>query len=369
MRTLALALLLACAPALAGPDTLGLPETIAAKDTPARVALGRRLFMDRRLSPNGTMSCGMCHVPEQAFAVTDLQTAVGLEGRSLRRNAPTLLNAGLQRTLFHDGRTLSLEDQVWGPLLARDEMGNGTRSAVVRRVTALRDYRQWFRRAFGSARVTDHRIASALATYERSLVAAGSDFDRWAFGSDASALSDSAKRGHALFVGAAGCASCHRIDPDHAPFTDHDFHDTGVVALRAATLSRGVDIPLADNERTTLPLAEIESAFGPNAQDLGREEVTHRREDRHRYKTPTLRNVALTPPYMHDGSLATLRDVIDYYDRGGGDSPGKDPRIRPLGLTDSQKEDLEAFLRSLDSPAVARLAREARRAATVRVFR
>ncbi|MFO1319561.1 MAG: cytochrome c peroxidase [Burkholderiales bacterium] len=355
--------------AAATPDSLGLPASAVAADPPARIALGRRLFMDRRLSPNGTMSCGMCHVPEQTFVVTELQTAVGIEGRSLRRNAPTLLNVGLQRTLFHDGRSPTLEAQAWGPLLAPDEMGNGTKTAAVRRIGRLRDYRPWFRRAFGDSRVDETRIAGALAAYERSLIAGGSAFDRWAYGGDRDALSPEAQRGHALFVGDAGCAACHRIDPGHAEFTDHDFHDTGIVARRAAALVRGVDVPLAANVNTTLTLATIEAAFGRNAADGGREEVTHRPEDRYRYKTPTLRNVALTPPYMHDGSLPTLAAVIDFYDRGGSAAPGQDPRIRPLGLTASRKRDLEAFLRALDSPAVPRLAREARTAATVPTFR
>lgn len=348
---------------------LGLPPDAAPAAAPDRIALGRRLFMDRRLSPNDTMSCAMCHVPEQGFTVNELATAVGLEGRSLKRNAPTLLNAGLPRTLFHDGRSPSLEHQVWGPLLARDEMGNGTRAAAVRRVARISGYRQQFRRAFPGRGLTPDTLAAALAAYERSLVAADSPFDRFRYGGEPAALTPAALRGVVLFEGRAGCASCHRIERDHASFTDHEFHDTGVSALARARRHQGHTVQLAPGQFTTLSHEDVVAAFGDDSADDGRKEHTGRLEDRDRFKTPSLRNVALTAPYMHDGSLATLEAVVDHYAGGGSGRPGQDPRIRPLGLTPAEKADLVAFLHALTSPHVVTLARQAREDASTPVFR
>jgi cytochrome c peroxidase len=331
------------------------------------VALGRKLFMDRRLSPNDTMSCGMCHVPEQGFVVNEIATAVGFEGRSLRRNAPTVIDVGMQRSMFHDGRVRTLEEQVWGPLLARDEMANPSREAVLKRIAGLADYRRPWRRAFGDPEVTPPRIEAALAAYERSLDGGLSRFDRWRFLGATDALDARERRGFELFSGAAGCVRCHAIDDREAPFTDHAFHNTGIGARQVATTR--YDVPLAPGENTVVDAAWIASQFGANPRDDGRFEFTGRAEDRHRYKTPSLRHVALTAPYMHDGSLATLEAVIDFYARGGGEDPGRDPALAPLDLSPDDRAALAAFLRSLTGERVARRAREARRAASTPEFR
>lgn len=337
-----------------------------ARSTPL-VVLGRKLFMDRRLSPNDTMSCGMCHVPEQGFTANEIATAVGFEGRSLRRNAPTVIDVRIQRSMFHDGRVGTLEEQVWGPLLARDEMANASRDAVVKRIAGLADYRQPWRRAFGDTQITPPRIEAAFVAYERSLDGGLSRFDRWRFRGAADALDDRERRGFELFTGAAGCVRCHRIDDRDAPFTDHAFHNTGIGARRAATTRH--DVSLAPGEHTVVDAAWIERRFGANPRDDGRAEVTGRAEDRHRYKTPSLRHVALTAPYMHDGSLATLEDVVDFYARGGGEDPGRDPALAPLELSAGDRAALAAFLRSLTGERVATLAREARRAASTPTLR
>ena len=356
------------APSGAGP-TLGLPaESSVAVDV--RLAdLGRRLFMDRRLSPNDTMSCGMCHVPEQGFAVNEIATAVGLEGRSLRRNAPTLLNVGLQHKLFRDGRSVSLEDQVWGPLLARDEMGNASRREVVRRIAAIPAYRKAFRVQFPGKGITPGTIASALATYERSLVSGDSAFDRHRFADDRRALTDSEKRGLSLFEGKAGCVACHQIDTDHAALTDHAFHNTGIAAMARSRQTAGYAVELAPGVFTHMTHADVASAFGETPVDRGREEVTRAEADRDRFKTPSLRNVSLTAPYMHDGSIATLEEVVAYYDGGGANDPSQDPRIRPLGLEEGERRDLASFLRALTGSNVNSLARAARASASTPVFR
>lgn len=343
--------------------TLGLPALEVSQtysSTTARVQLGRRLFMDRRLSRNGTMSCGMCHVPEQGFTTNEMATAIGIEGRSLRRNAPTVLNVAFQRMLFHDGRETNLEHQAWSPLLAADEMGNASRAAVVARVSALADYSAAFARVFPTAGINEETIAAALASYQRTLVAANSRFDRWFFAGESSALSAVERDGFQLFRGKAGCSSCHLVGARDALFTDHRFHNTGVGWVHANAASRTVSVPLGGGETTEVSRAEMAALFGGDLRDEGRFEVTQLQQDRWAYKTPSLRNVALTAPYMHDGSLATLREVIEFYDRGGIDNPGKDPLLQPLHLSPEEKQALEAFLQTLTGDNVRQLAAEAR---------
>jgi cytochrome c peroxidase len=353
------------------PDaTLGLPSPGIADDKAAdRIALGRKLFMDRRLSPNATMSCGMCHVPEQGFAVNELTTAVGIEGRSLRRNAPTVLNVGFNTSLFHDGRTATLEEQAWGPLLAVDEMGNPSREAVAARIRQLLDYAGWFERVFPEVGLSPDTIGAALAAYQRSLVSGGSRFDRWFFRREAHALSASELRGYVLFRGRAQCSACHDITAQHALFTDNEFHNIGVGVPTGDRSTSQVSVQLAPGVETKVSVGMLDSLFGAPALDEGRFEVTKLEKDRFSYRTPTLRNVELTAPYMHDGSLATLRDVVDFYDRGGNSNPGLDKFMTPLFLTEREKEDLVAFMRSLTGANVQQLAAQARAAASAPSFR
>jgi cytochrome c peroxidase len=349
----------------AADPTLGLPPLEVSQNdasSAARATLGRRLFMDRRLSRNRTMSCGMCHVPEQGFTTNEMATAIGIEGRSLRRNAPTILNVGFQPMLFHDGRETSLERQIWGPLLAAEEMGNASRAAVVARVSALADYSAAFARVFPSAGINEDTIAAALASYERMLVAANSRFDRWFFAGENTALSAVERDGFELFRGKAGCSSCHLVGEREALFTDHRFHNTGVGWAYANAANRTVSVPLGGGETTEVSRAEMAALFGGDLHDEGRFEVTRLQQDRWAYKTPSLRNVALTAPYMHDGSLATLREVIEFYARGGIDNPGKDPLLQSLHLSLEEKQALEAFLRALTGENVRQLAAEARAA-------
>ncbi|MCC7546261.1 MAG: hypothetical protein IT532_00700 [Burkholderiales bacterium] len=358
-------LMLSCAVAAAGPrgDTarLGLPE-ISAAASRAQVDLGRRLFMDRRLSRNGTMSCGMCHVPEQGFAQNELATSIGVEGRSLRRNAPSVLNSGFNQSYFHDGRARTLEEQAWGPLLAPDEMGNADRATVVGRVAALQDYPDAFRHAFGDAAVSEQRIGVALAAYQRSLVAGGSRFDRWYYGQEEAAMSAEEKRGFVVFRGKAQCNACHELGRTHALFTDEAFHNLGV-GIPAAGPEQWLEVRLAPGVTTRIPHALVRSVSEPPRKDEGRFEVTGRPQDRAAYRTPTLRNVELTAPYMHDGSFATLREVVDFYDRGGNPNDNLDRLILPLYLSEQDKQDLVAFMRALTGANVDELARQARAAA------
>jgi len=352
------------------PDAaLGLPVSSTKNvHAPTQIFLGRKLFMDRRLSGNGTMSCGMCHVPEQGFTATEVATAVGIEGRSLRRNTPTVLNVGFIHNLFHDGRETSLEEQVWGPLLAADEMGNRSREAVVEKIAQLPDYAELFEAAYPGQRISSENVASALAAYERSLVSAGSRFDLWYFGGQDGAMTAAEQRGFALFRGKGRCDSCHVIGEQHALFTDDQFHNLGVGRGKPDRSVAEVRVQLAPGIETTVPLGTLDDLFGAPSPDNGRFEVTGAEEQRYAYRTPTLRNVELTAPYMHDGSIATLREVVEYFDRGGNANPWLDARMVPLSLSESEKDDLVAFLRSLTGTNVGTLAAQARTAAPTAAF-
>ncbi|MGI9223702.1 MAG: cytochrome-c peroxidase [Woeseiaceae bacterium] len=341
---------------------LGLPAIPMPENNPVtatKVRLGRKLFFDRRLSANNTVSCAMCHIAEQGFAQNELRLPVGIEGKSVRRNAPTIYNTAYLERLFHDGREISLENQVWAPLLAGNEMGNVSIGVVIERIRQLDDYGGRFVAAFG--RGPDMQtIGMALASYERVLVSGGSPFDRWYYGNDKSALDASARRGFDVFRGKGRCIVCHTVTPEFALFSDGKFHNTGIgyfATMRPADTEFEVLLAPGQAERVTSDLAET---TGTEAfRDLGRYEVTGNPDDRWRYRTPTLRNVALTAPYMHDGSLPTLRAVLLFYNRGGVPNEVLDPLISPLGLSDAEIDDLLAFLKSLTGSNVDALVSDA----------
>jgi cytochrome c peroxidase len=343
-----LALLSITSPQAVHGAPLGLPEL--PEPPVAQAVLGEALFFDRRLSVNGTLSCAMCHLPEQGFTANELRTSVGMEGVSLRRNAPTLLNVAFQRTLFHDGRAANLEAQALMPLLHPDEMANASVAALVARVTSLRGYGRLFAQAFGDARPSGPRIARALAAYERTLVVGDSPFDRWRYGGDASALSAQARRGFELFA-SQGCSRCHPIGERDALFTDHGFHNVGVGRRSERQRGQAVRVQLVPGLQTQLSPDEVSRVGVPDQADLGRFEVTRATADLRAIRTPTLRNVALTAPYMHDGSFDTLEQVIDHYAGGGSpQDPAQDPLIQPLTLSPDDRRALVAFLQSLTSP-------------------
>ena len=344
---------------------LGLPPVPLPADNPAsaaKIALGRKLFFDRRLSHNGTMSCGMCHIPEQGFTNNELATPIGVEGRGLRRNAPTILNVAYRQRLFHDGRETALETQVIGPLLARDEMANPSIGYVIDKIAGLPDYAGLFERAFGAGPSVE-RIGQAIASWERSLLAANTPFDRWRYGGEAAALSARQRQGFALFVGKAGCAQCHLVGDDGALFTDGAFHDTGLgyhADKIAARATAPVPVEIAPGRRVMVDRAAVESVGLPRRTDLGRHEVTLDPADLWRFRTPSLRNVALTAPYMHDGSLLSLEAVVRFYDQGAVPHDALDTRLQPLGLAEDDIAALVAFLESLTSPDIAELIADAR---------
>ena len=347
------------AAALATPP-VGLPALPVPASNPltdAKINLGRRLFFDRRLSFNGTLSCAMCHVPEQGFAQNELKTPVGIEGRFVKRNAPSLYNVGHRRVLFHDGRETSLENQVWAPLLAFNEMANPSVGSVLARLQADPGYVDAFNTAFTRG-ITIETLGMAIASYERILVSGASAFDHWRYGGDADALTPAQRRGFAVFQ-SSGCTTCHLVMAKHAPLTDDAFHDTGT-AWANAMLRQS-----ATSKVLIAPGVAVQVDAGlqrPARNDLGRYEATGLAEDRWKIRTPTLRNVAVTAPYMHDGSLATLTDVIEFYDRGGVPHEGLDPRIRALGLSPPDKLALVDFLHALTGDNIEQLAIDARSA-------
>lgn len=336
---------------------LGLPQAPVPADNPlteAKVALGRMLFYDRRLSLNNTMSCAMCHIPDQGFTNNALAAPAGIEGRSMRRNAPSLYNVAYQEHLFHDGRETALETQVWSPLLARNEMGAPSVGWVLDKVRRLPAYQGLFERAFGRP-ANMETIGQAIASYERTLISGNTPFDRWYYGQDSTALDREAQRGFKLFTAKARCGACHALGVDHALFTDQEAHNTGIGWQRSMHRhSEEAAVPIAPGLNVAKDLVEAVSEPPPN--DLGRYEVTQDPADRWRYKTPSLRNVALTAPYMHDGSFATLADVVAYYNRGGYAAPDLDRLIKPLGLSTMEQNDLVVFLESLTGDNVREIA-------------
>ncbi len=272
------------------------------------IRLGAQLFFDPRLSLDGTRSCASCHDPAKAWANHD-RTDTGVLGRVGGRNSGTVLDAARMEHQFWDGRAASLEDQAWGPILNPLEMGE-TVPGVLAKLEAIPGYRTQFRTVFRGG-VTQARVARALAAFERTVVSGPSPYDRFRRG-ERGAMSEAARRGLELFEGKARCFRCHN-GPE---LSNQGFANLGV----------GLTDP---------------------RPDLGREVVTGDPEDRGRFKTPGLRNVALTWPYFHDGSAPTLEAVIDLYDQGGVPNPNLDPRLRPLGLTPEEKRELRAFLEAL----------------------
>jgi len=344
---------------------MGLPVVPVPKNNPLsveKIELGRKLYFDRRLSHNNTMSCAMCHIPEQGFGNYELATSVGLEGRSVKRNAPTAFNVAYSRTMFHDGRDGSLETQIWGPLLSPVEMSNPSVGYVINEIKSLSDYAGLFEKAFGEP-ADIRNLGQAMASYQRTVLSGNAPFDRWRFGGEDDAVSASAKKGFALFNGRARCAQCHTTEDGYALFTDHAFHNTGT-GYRADVIEPArndpVEVELSPGVFVKVDRAAVNAVGHAHQKDLGRMEVTEDPADLYLFKTPGLRNASLTAPYMHDGSIRSLEEVVRFYNNGGVPNPGLSPRIKPLGLSDQEIADLVAFLRSLTGDNVDELISEAR---------
>jgi cytochrome c peroxidase len=278
--------------------------------SPARADLGRILFFDGRLSTNGAVSCAFCHEPEHAFA-SSTTVARGVNGKPGTRHAPTLINCAWGKSYFWDGRAPTLESQIVEPITNPDEMGM-TVQEVVRTIRGIGGYAPLFTAAFGDDTIDFDRIAKAIATFERTIVSGNSAYDRYRAG-DRSALTKQQKDGLDFFNKKGECAECHN-GPN---FTNEKFVNLGI----------GTDRPNPDR---------------------GREAITSKRRDFGRFKVPGLRDLARRAPYMHDGSLKTLSQVLDIYARGGVPNPHLDTRLAPFYLDEQTRRDLLAFLDSLN---------------------
>ena len=347
---------------------LGLPAVPIPANNPLtrpKIDLGRKLFFDRRLSINDTFSCATCHIPEQGFTNNEMRTAVGVEGRSVLRNSPSLYNSAYLIRLFLDGREFNLENQVWQPITAHNEMAAPSIGWVINKIQRMKDYDGLFAKAFDGRGPSILTVGQALASYQRTLLAANSPFDRWHFGNQPDAVDESVKRGFSVFSGKGNCIACHIINKEHALFTDQQFHNTGLGYATSFDKKIGNEpdttrVQLApgffvdvDNKK----IAAVTQQKLPN--DLGLYRVTENPNDRWKFRTQSLRNIALTAPYMHNGQLSTLREVIDFYDQGGIPNELLSPLIFPLNLSEQEKQDLEAFLRSLTGSTVPEIVADA----------
>jgi cytochrome c peroxidase len=364
------ALFLFVVPALAGegggqppPSMLGLPPVPVPADnptTPEKIALGDRLFHDKRFSSTGEVSCATCHDAGKAFTDSPLRVSEGVTGLTGTRNAPTVLNSVYFHSFFWDGRSPSLEDQALHPFVNPVEMALPDHEPILRIVRTDPEYVKAFQAAFGKSgnAVTMTEVTRAIAAFERTLVSGGSPFDRFWFGGEQDALTEQQRRGFDLFVNQGRCVSCHVIEQTTATFTDGRFHNVGVGINDIQGEVPALAGAFLEAERT---LAEVDVAVltDPKTSELGRFAITREFDGLGAFKTSTLRNVALTAPYFHDGSAKTLRDVVVHYNHGGvthkGDpvNPFLSGGIRPLDLTDDQIDDLVAFMESLTSPDVA----------------
>ncbi len=355
---------LACATAKAAdtvaPPPLGLPPLVVPADnpqTPEKIALGDKLFHDKRFSSTGLVACAQCHDAKKAFTDSPLRVSEGIRKLKGTRNAPTVVNAAYFESQFWDGRSPSLEDQSTHPFLNPVEMGLKDHGPILKIVRSDPEYAKAFASVFGKkgTAITMKEVSAAIAAFERTHLAGNSAFDRYFYGAQPDALNAAQKRGFDLFVNKGRCVSCHVVEQTQALFTDNRFHNVGVgindiqaevPALAGAFLKA----------KATLAEVDKKVLADKHTSELGRFAVDRTLDGLGAFKTPTLRNVAVTPPYMHDGSLATLKDVTVHYNNGGVTKEGNPVNdflsggIRPLNLTDAEIDDLVSFLESLTSP-------------------
>jgi cytochrome c peroxidase len=342
---------------------LGLPSLVipeANPQTPEKIALGKKLFEDKRFSTTGEVACATCHDAEKAFTDSPLSVSEGIAKLTGTRNAPTVINSAYLATQFWDGRSPSLEDQALHPFINPVEMGLKDHEPILKIARTDPEYVKAFKEVFGKSgkEITMDEVTKAIAAFERTVIAGDSPFDRYFYGGEEDALTEKQKRGFDLFVNQGRCVSCHVIEQTQALFTDNRFHNVGV-----GINDIQADVPALANEyiQADLNEAEVDVKVLSDARtsELGRFAVTTGFDDLGSFKTPTLRNIAATAPYMHDGSLGTLHDVMTHYNNGGVTNEG-DPvndflsgGIRPLNLTDEQIDDLVAFMEALTSPEFA----------------
>jgi cytochrome c peroxidase len=311
--------------------------------TPDRIALGRKLYFDTRLSRDGTVSCATCHDVSRGF--TDRRNvSEGIGDHLGRRSAPTTMNAALFQSMFWDGRAPTLEEQAKLPILAPIEMGHPDAASAVKALEADPTYGDLFQKAYGRGPNYED-VGRAIASFERTLIFLNAPFDKYVAG-DANAISPAAQRGLVLFGGKARCVSCHMLNASNPLGTDNLFHNIGVSA-RTKNFEDLARKGLAAVKENSDPRALDNLALATDLGELGRFITTRNRSDIGAFKTEQVRNVGITAPYMHDGSLRTLWDVVDHYNKGGETNPYLDGGIEPLNLSEAEIDDLVAFLFTL----------------------
>ncbi len=341
-------------------ENLGLPKLEVPANNPItkeKVELGDLLFKDLRFSTTGTVSCSTCHDPEKTFTDSPLRVSKGINDLTGTRNSPTVINAAYFKTQFWDGRSPDLEDQALHPFLNPVEMGLKDHNPILEIVrNPDEEYSKAFKKVFGVSgkKITMRHVTMAIAAFERTIIAGNSRFDRWYFKGEP-VLSKKEIKGFETYIGNGRCVSCHVIEHTTALFTDNKFHNIGVGINR---------VPTPDVERISKEFfqakydkkeVDLKVLQDPKTSEIGRFAINRNFDDMGSFKTSTLRNIDLTAPYMHDGSLKTLEDVVEHYDRGGASSDKEkithhlSGGIRPLNLTDEEKENLVAFMKTLTS--------------------
>jgi len=318
--------------------------------TDAKAKLGDMIFDEKRVSADNSVACNTCHSPRNGFT-THTETSRGVGDQLGRRNAPSILNAMFYKSMFWDGRAETLEEQATMPILNPIEMGQKEPKEVVAKLAAIPEFVEAFQQVFGHP-VNWEDLSKALAAFERTRLSTEAPFDRFLQG-DEKALNPSQRRGWALFTGKAQCASCHSYDAALPLFGDNRFHNTGVAAHKQdlnQMADRAEAKAAAGNQSE-----EDKLALETDYSELGRFLTTQKRQDIGAFKTPFLRDVLLTSPYMHDGSLETLWDVVAFFNQGGEKNPFLDAGMKPLGLTANEVDDLVNFLSALTSDRFAEL--------------
>ncbi len=312
------------------------PEPPDNPTTPEKVELGKLLYFDPRLSGDGSVSCATCHDPNHGWAKKRVMSPAYPENKHFR-HSPTVLNVAYNMLMFWDGRAKSLEEQAEKPILSPFEM-NMNYDLLEERLKAIPGYVERFKKAFPGEKdpVNIKNVAKAIAAFERTIVCNDSPFDLYMKG-DKNAMTPEQVKGMKLFVGKAGCVQCH----NGVNFTDDKFHVTGVPKHKLES-----NALVAATRNFVLREAGFKNPESID-RDLGRYFLTKKEEDKGSFKTPTLRNVSLTPPYMHNGVFKNLDEVIEFYDKGGGNVPNKSKLLKPLNLSDEEKANLRAFLEAL----------------------
>ncbi len=346
---------------------LGLPPVPIPANNPQsaeKIKLGDRLYHDERFSADGKVSCATCHSRDKGFT-DNLKVSKGFKGQTGTRNAPTVINAAYYTSQFWDGREADFEGQSKQPPINPVEGGLANHMPILKIVRDDKKYSDAFNNVFGirGNDISMDHVSKAIASFERTLVSGNSAFDQYNYAGNQKAMTASQIRGFALFSGKGRCVSCHTIEQTQALFTDNRFHNIGVgfKTIQGKEAQTAASMLALKREGADVDVAVLTMK---NLSEVGRFAVTENPTHVGAFKTPTLRNVEVTHPYMHDGSLKTLEDVVDFYNNGGrvNDTDALSGflsgGIRPLDLSKQEKKDLVAFLKALTSPEYKHLAKK-----------